>query len=210
MLQGQISSAQWQQLKAQVRAWEVAARAALEATCGHYARDEHLLPFLKLRPLGTTAPLSTQHACVALTPGAPQPPPHAAENVAVRPGVQGQGGDEGAAGDGTSVQRAVPAATGGEGLVGAGERMHGTCDGGAAGPQAPGGGGERARVAVQVVASVRVFVVVQEAVGRLPGRVWLRLDAGAGSARSTACDVHAVVMPSMSSCGPARFSGAAS
>lgn len=164
-VQAPLSPAQWQQLEARVCAWERGARAALEATCGRYTRDEQLLPYLKLRPRGIHPLRSMQHASVALSAAAAAP--RSLRAGSGRPG--GLGGHAASPRCAQHAEHGVAAAAGAPAGCGAGGEAAG----------AAGCSGDMGRVKLRVVGSVRVFMVVQEAVGRLPGRVWLRLDAGA-------------------------------
>lgn len=203
-MQAALSQDQWVELEGQVTAWEGAARAALEATCGHYTRNEHLLPFLKLRPRGVQAPRSRQRACVAVAArmAADHPTPHAGARGAIPADGTSAGGvaqastrstpESECAQPGVREPAAEVASGDREGLVGHGEALPSTrggvdggevgCKGDAAARAHMRGRGEATGVAVRVVASVRVFLVAQEAVGRLPGRVWVRLDPGAAPA----------------------------
>lgn len=188
-MQGQLSRDQWVQLEEQVRAWESAARAALEATCGHYTRCEHLLPLLKFRPRGVPAPHSGQRACVAVMAQREAAP---TADAGVSEAASAAGSSAGAAAPESTLECAQPGGHPRAETVAAGcreGRGHGaapvtTQDGGEMGcfGDAAARGCERAEdlgVAVRVCASVRVFLVAQEPVGRLPGRVWVRLDPGA-------------------------------
>eukprot|EP00892_Ulva_mutabilis_P002325 jgi/Ulvmu1/12093/UM084_0016.1 len=177
--QAHLSPVQWRQLEAQLCAWERSARAALEATCGHYTREEQLLPYLKLRPRGVHPARSTQRACVAVPAGAAD----RTHTTAVASGAL----------PGSAPASAEPAADADAGVAG-GDCAAAEGSTGPAAPRAPAG----PHVALRIEGSVKVFLVAQEAVGRLGGRVWLKLDPGSPppsgtsrpAARSTAGTPH--------------------